>query len=120
MHIDMHKLYLHFIIILICIVLIYVAIYINVYQQCFLHILPPFPLAVHFRVSFGLLNNLPPSAEADCLVSEQFSFYGLRFLASRPTPNPQPGGPWYPSPSGAYPLTCPAWVTLPVATLPPA
>jgi hypothetical protein len=26
-------------------------------------------------------------SEADCLVSEQFSFYGVRFLASRPTPN---------------------------------
>jgi hypothetical protein len=56
-------------------------------------------------VSFGLLNNLPPffsslhlsspsfhfqsihPSEADCLVSEQFSFYGVRLLASRPTPN---------------------------------
>jgi hypothetical protein len=26
-------------------------------------------------------------SEADCLVSEQFSFYGVRLLASRPTPN---------------------------------
>jgi hypothetical protein len=25
-------------------------------------------------------------SEADCLVSEQFSFYGVRLLASRPTP----------------------------------
>jgi hypothetical protein len=25
--------------------------------------------------------------EADCLVSEQFSFYGVRLLAPRPTPN---------------------------------
>jgi hypothetical protein len=28
-----------------------------------------------------------PYSEADCLVSEQFSFYGVRLLASRPTPN---------------------------------
>jgi hypothetical protein len=26
-------------------------------------------------------------SEADCLVSEQFSFYGVRLLVSRPTPN---------------------------------
>jgi hypothetical protein len=26
-------------------------------------------------------------SEADCLVSEQFSFYGVRLLASRPTLN---------------------------------
>jgi hypothetical protein len=26
-------------------------------------------------------------SEADYLVSEQFSFYGVRLLASRPTPN---------------------------------
>jgi hypothetical protein len=36
------------------------------------------------------------------------------------TPNPQPGGPGYPSSSGSFPLTCPAWVTLPVATIPQA
>jgi hypothetical protein len=33
------------------------------------------------------------------------------------THNPQHGGPEYPSSSGSYPLTCPAWVPLPVATL---
>jgi hypothetical protein len=38
---------------------------------------------------------------------------------ANPTPKPQPGGPWYPFLSGPSPLTCPAWVTLPVATLPP-
>jgi hypothetical protein len=36
------------------------------------------------------------------------------------TSNPQPGGPVYLSSSGSYLLTCPAWVALPVATLPPA
>jgi hypothetical protein len=36
------------------------------------------------------------------------------------TLNPQPGGPGYPSSSGSYPFTCPAWVPLLVATLPPA
>jgi hypothetical protein len=30
---------------------------------------------------------IPLYSEADCLVSEQFSFYGVRLLASRPTPN---------------------------------
>ena len=35
-------------------------------------------------------------------------------------PNPQPGGPGCLSSSVFYPLTCPAWVSLPVATLPPA
>jgi hypothetical protein len=33
-------------------------------------------------------------------------------------PNPQPGGPGCLCSSGFYPLTCPAWVALPVATLP--
>jgi hypothetical protein len=48
-----------------------------------------------------------PSSEADYLVVSLM-------------PNPQPGGPGYPSSSGSHPLTCPAWVTIPVATLPPA
>jgi hypothetical protein len=51
-------------------------------------------------------------------ISEQLNFYGVRLLASYPTP--QPGGPVYPSSSRSYPLTCPAWVALSVATLPPA
>jgi hypothetical protein len=59
-------------------------------------------------------------SEADYLVSEQFSFYGMGFVASRPNPIPQPAGPGCPSSSGSYPLTCPAWVPLPVATLSPA
>jgi hypothetical protein len=58
------------------------------------------------------------SSEADYLVPEQFSFYGMRLLASRRTP--QPGGPGYPSSSGSYRLNRPAWVALPVAALPPA
>jgi hypothetical protein len=33
-----------------------------------------------------IFNSFHPS-EADYLVSEQFSFYGLRLLVSRPTPN---------------------------------
>jgi hypothetical protein len=69
--------------------------------------LPFFPLALQLRVSFGLLNNQPPffsvhlssrsfadvdflsihPSEADFLVSEHFSFYGVRLLASCPTPN---------------------------------
>jgi hypothetical protein len=46
--------------------------------------------AVQLRVSFGLLNNLLlffSLAEADCLVFEQFSFYGVRLLVSRSTLN---------------------------------
>jgi hypothetical protein len=57
------------------------------------------------------------SSETDCLVSEHFSFYGEVVSLM---PNPQPGGPGYPSSSGSYPLTCPAWVILPVTKLPPA
>jgi hypothetical protein len=52
-------------------------------------ILPSFLSALQLGVSFGLLNNLPPffsPSEAACVVSEQFSFYGVRLLASRPTP----------------------------------
>jgi hypothetical protein len=48
-----------------------------------------FPSALQLRVSFGLVDNLPPFllySEVDCLVSEQFSFYGMRLLASCPTP----------------------------------
>ena len=37
-----------------------------------------------------------------------------------PTPNPQLGGPGCHFLSGPSPLTCPAWVTLPVTTQPPA
>jgi hypothetical protein len=51
---------------------------------------PSFPSALQLRVSFGLLNNQPPffsPSEADCLVSEQFSFHGVRLSASCPTPN---------------------------------
>jgi hypothetical protein len=36
---------------------------------------------------FLLIFHLFPPSEADYLVPEQFSFYGLRLLASRPTPN---------------------------------
>jgi hypothetical protein len=42
-------------------------------------LLPSFLSALQLRVSFGLLNNLPPffsPFEADYLVSEQFCFYG--------------------------------------------
>jgi hypothetical protein len=51
---------------------------------------PSFLSALQLGVSFGLLNNLPPffsPSEADYVFSEQFSFYGVRLLASRPTPN---------------------------------
>ena len=47
-----------------------------------------------------------------------FFLAGDEVLAHRP--NPQPGGPVYLSLSGCSPLTCPARVALPVATLPPA
>jgi hypothetical protein len=46
--------------------------------------------ALQLGVSFDLLNNLPPffsPSEADYVVSEQFSFCGVRLLASRSTPN---------------------------------
>jgi hypothetical protein len=53
-----------------------------------------------------LHSSLHPS-EADYVASEQFSFYGVRLLASRPTPNMEDQG--RPSLSGSYPLTCPAF-----------
>jgi len=43
---------------------------------------------------------------------------GDEVMAHRP--NPQPGGPMYLSMSGCSPLTCPARMALPVATLLPA
>jgi hypothetical protein len=50
--------------------------------------IPSFPSALQPRVSFGLLNNLPPFFSIGvCLVSEQFNFYGVGLSASRPTPN---------------------------------
>jgi hypothetical protein len=85
-----------------------------------IYILLSFPSALQLRVSFALPNNLPsfcPTSEADCLVSEQFSFYGVWLLASRPTPNLEDQGP---SLSGSYPFTCPEWETLPVVMLLPA
>jgi hypothetical protein len=36
---------------------------------------------------FSLIFHLFHPSEADYLVPEQFSFYGVRLLASRPTPN---------------------------------
>jgi hypothetical protein len=51
---------------------------------------PSFLSALQLGVSFGLLNNLPPffsPSEADYVVSEQFSFYGVRLTASSLTPN---------------------------------
>jgi hypothetical protein len=56
---------------------------------------PPWalPSALQLRVCFGFLNNLPPffrsihPSEADYVFSEQFSFYSVRLLVSRPTPN---------------------------------
>jgi hypothetical protein len=51
-------------------------------------------------------------------ISEQLYFYWCEVVSL--TSNSQPGGPVYPSSSGPYPLTCPAWVALPVVTPPPA
>jgi hypothetical protein len=36
---------------------------------------------------FSLILRLFHPSKADCLISEQFSFYGVRLLISRPTPN---------------------------------
>jgi hypothetical protein len=56
------------------------------------HFFPSFLSALQLRVSFGLLNNLPPFFSVHpsirgCLVSEQFSFNDMRLLASSLTPN---------------------------------
>jgi hypothetical protein len=73
----------------------------------------------HFHFTEIIMYILQPFADVDfCsirLVSEQFRFYSEVVSL---TPNPKPGEPGYPSSSGSYPLTCPAWVALPVATLP--
>jgi hypothetical protein len=53
-------------------------------------------------------------------VSGSWTIELLLYAVVSVTPNPQPGGPGYPSSSGSYHLTCPAWVPLTVATLPPA
>jgi hypothetical protein len=56
-------------------------------------------------------------SEADYLVSEQFSFYGMSLLASHPTPNLEDQG----IPLRLAPTPWPVRrVNLPVATLPPA
>ena len=50
-------------------------------------------------------------------------FSGIEFFRGEGAglaPNPQPGGPGCLSSSGFYAMTCPAWVSLPVATLTPA
>jgi hypothetical protein len=36
---------------------------------------------------FSLIFHSFHPSEADCLVPEQFSFYGMRLLVSRPAPN---------------------------------
>jgi hypothetical protein len=54
----------------------------------------------------------------NCIVFSTNLF--LRDWDVNPMPNPQPGGPGCLSLSGTSLLTCPAWETLPVATLPPA
>jgi len=71
----------------------------------------PFPCS---QVVFYLLN---PS-EASLRLPECKVFSGVG--SSPPTPNSQPGGPGCPFFSGSPPLTCPAWMTLPVAMLLPA
>jgi hypothetical protein len=51
--------------------------------------IPSFLSELQLGVSFGLLNNQPPffsPSEADYMVSEQFSFYSLRLLASAQPP----------------------------------
>jgi hypothetical protein len=57
-------------------------------SYAFLEDLSFFPSSLQLVLSFGLLNIASSLlySEADCLVSEQFSFYGVRLLASRPTP----------------------------------
>jgi hypothetical protein len=55
-------------------------------------------------------------------IIEHFKRYWFFFwgVVGGLAPNPQPGRPGCLSSSDFYPLTCPAWMALPVATLPPA
>jgi hypothetical protein len=82
--------------------------------------LPSFSPTLQFRVTFSLLNNLPPFFSIPRLTAWFLNNLVLWREVVSLIPNPQTGGPGYPSSSGSYPLTCPAWVTLPVTTLPPA
>jgi hypothetical protein len=41
---------------------------------------------------FSLIFHSFHPSEADYLIPEQFSFYNVRLLASRPTPNPEDQG----------------------------
>jgi hypothetical protein len=57
--------------------------------------IPSFPSALQLRVSFGLLNNLPPFFSIPWLTVwflNNLVFYGVRLLASRPTPNMEDQG----------------------------
>jgi hypothetical protein len=69
--------------------------FLSTYSVSWNSFLSSFLSALQLGVSFGLLNNLPPffsPSEADYLVSEQFSFYGVRLLGSRPTVNMEDQG----------------------------
>jgi hypothetical protein len=57
------------------------------------------------------------------VVPSDYSFFGFlnKFIFTvwgcQPHAQPPTAGPVYPSSSGFYPSTCPAWVALPVASL---
>jgi hypothetical protein len=67
--------------------------------------------------SFSLYVSIP--SEVSLSFSQLQLFYRVK-SASRPTHNPQPGGPGYLFTSASSPVTCPAWEALPVAALPSA
>ena len=82
-----------------------------------------------FHVPKYIFSFLFLSTRFGCLLFFRPAFHNWVFLAfwvffrgevAGLAPNPQPGGPGCLSSSGFYPLTCPAWAALPVATLPPA
>jgi hypothetical protein len=71
-------------------------------------------------LKYCFLPSLPPSIPRHYSSGWALASWTIKFLwyeVVSLTPNPQPGGPGCPSLSAFYPLTCPAWVTLPVATL---
>ena len=92
-------------------------------------ILPGLSIVKTFDVPIYMFSLLFLNTHVGRLLTIRPSFHNCTFLAvleffraegAGLAPNPQPGRPGCLSSSGFYPLTCPASVSLPVATLPPA
>jgi len=92
-------------------------------------ILPGLSTVKTFHVPIYMFSLLFLNTRISRLITIGPSFHNWAFLVvleffwgegAGLAPSPQPRGPGCLSSSGFYPLTCLAWVSLPVATLPPA